>query len=758
MANGGIYFMVVNSQTRFAIALALVLLLVAAPCASASVLKLSRNDELKIGKDFYASYSKEHKYLDTTREGVLVKKIGARLVQRNAVKDWDFVFTLVDDKDVNAFAVPGGYVFINKGLYDYVAYDEAMLAAVLGHEMSHVRERHYKKMYDKAITAQIGLAVAGLVIGGDQGQDVANVLGLGSSLVFLKYSRDEEEQADRDGIELAFKAGYDPYGMTRNMRLFQKLESKLGQDELFDLWRTHPQPAERIARCESIAKELSGKTESSYHPPSPPAGYDYGNTGSSNPDLLAPAVVVATDGTYADRIRITWKPSKGASNYIIYRASSQDGNFTQIGQSGSTSYDDYINDGGTYWYMVRASNSSGYSEYSSADSGYPGNGNGNGSGSVKPGLPSSIVASDGTYADFVRIKWAASSNAAFYNIYRATDLNGNYINVGKTSSTTFDDAVPSYKVFWYKVRAVNAKGASAFTDANSGFRGKAGQPGTQTKVPSPPSSVAASDGSYADMVRVTWTASTGATSYKIYRATSQGANYTYIGQISTNFYEDYVNDDNVYWYKVRAINSYGGSGYSNADSGYMGNGTQTQRLSPPGNVAASDGEYTDVVSITWTASSGATNYKVYRATSENGSYSYIGQSSSSPYDDYDSDTYTFWYKVKASNSSGDSEYSSADSGYKSTGPQLPEIPLNLSASDGTYPDMVRVTWTASTGATSYKVYRATSKTGTYTLLGQTSSSTYEDYVNDMNFYWYKVIAVNAFGNSGYSNVDRGFKK
>ena len=248
----------------------LALLLAFPPSSQAGIFKVSRDNELQIGKDFYAGYKKEHKYLDNTPDGARVKRVGQKLVQRNNVTDWNYTFTLVDDEEVNAFAVPGGYVFINKGLYDYISYDEAMLAAVLGHEMTHIKERHYKKMYEKALKAQLGILAAGIAVGGREGQAVMETLGYGGSLIFLKYSRDDEEHSDRTGIVFALGAGYDPYGMARSMRLFNKLEDKLGQTELFDLWRTHPQPKERIARCEAIAKELTGKAEYEFHPPAPP--------------------------------------------------------------------------------------------------------------------------------------------------------------------------------------------------------------------------------------------------------------------------------------------------------------------------------------------------------------------------------------------------------------------------------------------------------------------------------------------------------
>lgn len=240
--------------------------------AQAGLFKISRSNEIALGKGFYEDYAREHDYLDETPEGAHLKRVGQRLVQRNAVVDYDFTFTLVDDEEVNAFAVPGGFVFMNKGLYDYVSYDDGMLACILAHEMGHVLDRHYKKMYEDYMKAQFGIIVAGIAIGGREGADVANALSLGGNLVFLKYSRDDEEHADRWGIELSYGAGYDPYGMGRSMRLFSKLENKLTQTELFDLWRTHPRPQERVARCRQIARELSGKEEYEFYPPIPPEG------------------------------------------------------------------------------------------------------------------------------------------------------------------------------------------------------------------------------------------------------------------------------------------------------------------------------------------------------------------------------------------------------------------------------------------------------------------------------------------------------
>ena len=255
-----------------ALVAALLAVLAAAPAlVQAGLFKISKSREISIGRDFYRSYRKEHKYLDNTPEGARVKMIGQRLVQRGGLTDYTYTFTLVDDKEVNAFAVPGGYIFINKGLYDYIAYDEAMLAAVLAHEIGHVHERHYKKMYEDALKAQLGILAVGIALGGRRGQQAMNVLSTAGNLVFLKYSRDDEEHADWWGVRLAYLAGYDPYGMSRSMKLFMKIEGKLGQLELFDLLRTHPDPESRMERTKKLARDFSGHEQIFYHPPQPPS-------------------------------------------------------------------------------------------------------------------------------------------------------------------------------------------------------------------------------------------------------------------------------------------------------------------------------------------------------------------------------------------------------------------------------------------------------------------------------------------------------
>ncbi|NWG02327.1 MAG: hypothetical protein HXY44_05670 [Syntrophaceae bacterium] len=179
-------------------------------------------------------------------------------------------------------------------------------------------------------------------------------------------------------------------------------------------------------------------------------------------------------------------------------------------------------------------------------------------------------------------------------------------------------------------------------------------------------------------------------------------------------------------------------------------------LSPTG-VQASDGTYLDKVQINWTASSEATSYTVYRATSRRGTKVAIGTTSSTSYEDTTASVMvTYYYYVKASNAYGMSSYSPYDTGYRSDG--RPPVPINVQASDGTSLDKVQITWTASLRATSYTIYRATSKWGVKTALGTTSTTTYDDTTASTGkTYYYYVTASNSYGTSGYSAYDTGYR-
>ncbi|MEJ2737208.1 MAG: hypothetical protein P8189_27215, partial [Anaerolineae bacterium] len=183
-----------------------------------------------------------------------------------------------------------------------------------------------------------------------------------------------------------------------------------------------------------------------------------------------------------------------------------------------------------------------------------------------------------------------------------------------------------------------------------------------------------------------------------------------------------------------------------------------QAPAAPTSVAASDGTYTDRVRVTYSGSSGAAYYEVYRATSAGGTKSLLGYPTGLSWDDTTAaGGTTYYYWVKACNNWLCSGYSAYDTGYRSVPP--PVAPTNVEASDGTYTDRVRVTWSSSSGATYYQVWRAGSATGTKTLLSSPTGSPYDDTgatAGTTYYYWLRACHT-TWGCSGYSAYDTGYR-
>ena len=254
---------------------------------------------------------------------------------------------------------------------------------------------------------------------------------------------------------------------------------------------------------------------------------------------------------------------------------------------------------------------------------------------------------------------------------------------------------------------------------------------------------------------LTWDAVDGATSYKVYRATSQNGPCRLLGSVTTTTYVNTGAKDGVtYYYKVTAINDSGESAFSNTVSGQ--NKAVTPKPSAPvvkiGNSATSGKPM-----LTWNAVSGATSYKVYRATSQNGTYSLLGTVTATSYINTGAkDGVTYYYKVKAVNSAGESPYSNIVSGQSKAvtpKPAAPVVKIGHSASSG----KPMLTWNAVDGAASYKVYRATAKNGAYSVINTTKALTYTNTGAALGTtYYYKVEALNAAGKSlGFSDVVEG---
>ncbi len=462
------------------------------------------------------------------------------------------------------------------------------------------------------------------------------------------------------------------------------------------------------------------------------------------PPPVAPTGVLATDGTYTDRVRITWNAVSGATTYSVFRATSTGGTKTTLATSlTSTSFDDTSAVAGTtYYYWVRASSSSGSSDFSSYNTGYR--------AVAPPVAPTGVSASDGSYTDRVRITWNAVSGATTYSVFRATSTGGTKTTLATSlTSTSFDDtSAVAGATYYYWVRASSSSGSSDFSSYNTGYRAVA--------PPAAPTGVSATDGTYTDRVRITWNAVSGAT-YSVFRATSTSGSKTTLATslTSTSFDDTSAVAGTTYYYWVKALNSSGSSDFSSYNTGY-------RAVAPPAaptGVSATDGTYTDRVRITWNAVSGAT-YSVFRATSTSGSKTTLATSlTSTSFDDTSAVAgTTYYYWVRSTNSAGPSDFSSYNIGYRAVAP--PAAPTGVSATDGTYTDRVRITWNAVSGAAGYVVYRATSTSGTKTVLAHSLASTSFDDTSAVagTTYYYWVKASNSSGSSGLSSYNTGWRR
>ncbi|MCS7013529.1 MAG: M48 family metallopeptidase [Chloroherpetonaceae bacterium] len=182
----------------------------------------------------------------------LIDKVGHRIVQKSAAgaTAWKFEFHLLNDpKTVNAFALPGGQVFITTGLYNRLQ-TEGQLAGVLGHEIGHVVARHSSQRLAKNKLTQ-GLTGAVAVATGDaSATQIAAVIG---ELVGMSYSRDEELESDALGVRFMSEAGYDPRAMIEVMKILDQATGGARPPEFFS---THPNPENRIQRIQAEIQKL----------------------------------------------------------------------------------------------------------------------------------------------------------------------------------------------------------------------------------------------------------------------------------------------------------------------------------------------------------------------------------------------------------------------------------------------------------------------------------------------------------------------
>ena len=215
----------------------------------------SPQDDAQIGAQ---SAAEAERQMPIVRDGNVenyVNSIGQRLAANAGGPQFRYQFRVVNASDINAFALPGGYVYVNRGVLE-AARNEGEVAGVLAHEISHVALRHGTHQASKAYLAQAGISILGGILGGKVGTGAAQVInavgGIGLNALFLKYSRDLESQADVRGAQILAASGYSPVDMVNFFKTLETVDKSRKTNWLSD----HPAPPDRINRIQQEARML----------------------------------------------------------------------------------------------------------------------------------------------------------------------------------------------------------------------------------------------------------------------------------------------------------------------------------------------------------------------------------------------------------------------------------------------------------------------------------------------------------------------
>ena len=209
--------------------------------------------DIQIGQQASARIGRQVLLLNDPRVDDYLDALGKRLADRAPGYKFPYQYRCVNDQNINAFALPGGFIYIDRGVIE-AADDEAQLAGVMAHETSHVALRHGTNQVSKAEAWRIPLGLLGAAggLGGLIGQAGG---GFTLNSIVLKYSRDDETQADVLGTQILYDSGYDPRALAQ---FFEKIEAESKGKQPAQFFSDHPNPGNRIGRIDDEVDKLGG--------------------------------------------------------------------------------------------------------------------------------------------------------------------------------------------------------------------------------------------------------------------------------------------------------------------------------------------------------------------------------------------------------------------------------------------------------------------------------------------------------------------
>ena len=429
---------------------------------------------------------------------------------------------------------------------------------------------------------------------------------------------------------------------------------------------------------------------------------------------------LAVGGDESGRPLLTWAAANGANGYAVYRSESADGEFVKVASVSTTKYADTDAENGKtyYYYVIAVKNDAAYGLRSDVVS-----------TTVELAVVEPVVGArqaDGKPT----LHWNKLQNAVSYQVYRATEENGEYVRVFTTKGLTYTHvSAEAGKTYFYKVKALFADGTSQFSESVSAtfrpvsvnFAPVAGNRDTDGKP------------------TLHWNKLQNAVSYQVYRADSKDGKYVRVFTTKGLTYTHISAEaGKTYFYKVKALFADGTNQFSEFVSATFR--PVSLNFAPVAGNRSTDGKPT----LRWNKLQNAVSYQVYRADSKDGKYVRVFTTKGLTYTHVSAQLdKTYYYKVKAVFSDGSTVFSEILSNTCTCG--RPEVTVGHRAADG----LPRLKWAPVDGAQSYAVYRATKADGKYVRVFKTTGTTYTHIsAQPDTTYYYKVVAVTPQGHTG----------
>jgi predicted Zn-dependent protease len=242
------------------------LALAGALCLSAAACGTSTQQEVEMGQQYSAQVNQQLPIVTDPELHRYINVLGDSIAKLADDRQLDWSFFIVDSKEVNAFAIPGGFIYVNRGLIERTDKMD-QLAGVLGHEIGHVVKRHSIKQMEQAQKANIGVTLACVLTRICENQAAQAGIQVAGGALFAKFSRNDESEADAEGVKNVIRAGIDPHGMPE---MFEKLlEERRTRPAGVEAWfLTHPLEEDRIAMTNKLIAQydpliLQGLTQDS---------------------------------------------------------------------------------------------------------------------------------------------------------------------------------------------------------------------------------------------------------------------------------------------------------------------------------------------------------------------------------------------------------------------------------------------------------------------------------------------------------------